>query len=598
MPNFNDNMRGAIDGEWLRPKTTRRYLHPPKAERMFTLWREGKIILGDVVRGIDHRSYAELDCAGIWLVHTRRARSFDMRRAESSLCENGAPIHSLTNSFGGFTVDMEAFCNIERRPTCFVKITVKNNAPYKASDRIGLLLRSGKECELVHGSPDEYLSYDPEIADFKDQPVSFKNEGGVYRSGEYFLTALTDLPLGFNEESGLLLAELCLEAQESAEIMLSFGKGKEFAFDYNAEKQKALRFWKGELESKEAYSTEKVVLIENEFGEIGIDGGFLQDAGVNITEMNSGCICCSLVGDFTKALSQVYEEYKPDRIVIEPSGVGKLSDVIRAAQAAKLEGAELNALTTVVDAGKCKMYMKNFGEFFNDQLKHATCIVLSHTDTAPEKKINDSLALIREQNATATVVTTPWSQLDGADILATMEQKDTLADALSELVHEHEHHHHHHDHDEDCDCGCHEHEHEHEHHHHHDHGEDCDCGCHEHEHEHHHHHDHGENCDCGCHGHHHHHADEVFTSWGAETARKYTKEEILAVLETFSESDDYGMILRAKGIVAGVDGNFIHFDYTPGEPDVRTGCPAVIGRLCVIGSKINEDEIAKLFFVG
>ena len=318
---------------------------------------------------------------------------------------------------------------------------------------------------------------------------------------------------------------------------------------------------------KEAYVGEKVVLIENEFGEIGIDGGFLQDAGVNITEMNSGCICCSLVGDFTKALAEVYEQFKPDRIIIEPSGVGKLSDVIRAAQGANIDGAILNALTTVVDAGKCKMYMKNFGEFFNDQLKHATSIVLSHTDTAPEKKINDSLALIREQNADATIVTTPWNQLSGADILATMEQKDTLADALSALAHEH-HHHHHHDHDELCDC-----------------------------HEHHHHHDHDEECDCGCHGHHHHHADEVFTSWGVETARKYTKEEIENALEKFAESDDFGMILRAKGIVAAADGTFIHFDYTPGEPDVRTGCSAVIGRLCVIGSKIHEDEIAKLFLV-
>ena len=352
----------------------------------------------------------------------------------------------------------------------------------------------------------------------------------------------------------------------------------------------------------------------------------LQDAGVNITEMNSGCICCSLVGDFTKALAQVYEEFHPERIIIEPSGVGKLSDVIRAVTGANIEGAVLNAMTTVVDAGKCKMYMKNFGEFFNDQLKHATSIILSHTDTAPQAKIDDSLARIREQNPTATVVTTPWAQLSGKDILCAMEHKDTLEDTLAALAHEHEHHHHHehhHDHDEDCDCGCHDHEphhhehhhdhgedcdcgcHEHEHHHHehhhhehhHDHDEDCDCGCHEHEHHHHeHHHDHGEDCDCGCHDHHHHHhADEVFTSWGIETAKKYTKEEIEKILTLFAESDDYGMILRAKGIVMATDGTFIHFDYTPGEPDVRTGCAAVIGRLCVIGSHMDKEAISALF---
>ena len=351
---------------------------------------------------------------------------------------------------------------------------------------------------------------------------------------------------------------------------------------------------------KEAYAGERVVLIENEFGEIGIDGGFLQDAGVNITEMNSGCICCSLVGDFTKALAQVYEEFHPERIIIEPSGVGKLSDVIRAVTGANIEGAVLNAMTTVVDAGKCKMYMKNFGEFFNDQLKHATSIILSHTDTAPQAKIDDSLARIREQNPTATVVTTPWAQLSGKDILCAMEHKDTLEDTLAALAHEHEHHHHehHHDHGEDCDCGCHDHEHEHHHHeHHHDHDEDCDCGCHEHEHHHHeHHHDHGEDCDCGCHDHHHHHhADEVFTSWGIETAKKYTKEEIEKILTLFAESDDYGMILRAKGIVMAIDGTFIHFDYTPGEPDVRTGCAAVIGRLCVIGSHMDKEAISALF---
>ena len=341
----------------------------------------------------------------------------------------------------------------------------------------------------------------------------------------------------------------------------------------------------------EAYSGEKVVLIENEFGEIGIDGGFLADAGIEITEMNSGCICCSLVGDFSKALVKVLEEYTPDRIIIEPSGVGKLSDVIRAAKTAEEHGATLNCFTTVADVNKCKMYMKNFGEFYNDQIKHASSIVLSHTQSARDEKIAECVSLLRQHNADAVIVTTPWDDLNGKDILAAMEHKDTLEDALHAL--EEEHHHHHHDHDEHCDCGCHGHEHE----HHHDHDEHCDCGCHGHEH-HHHHYDHDEHCDCGCHGHehhHHHHADEVFTSVGEETTKKFTMEEIKAILEAFSESDDYGMILRAKGIVECQCGKWIHFDYVPGEPDVRCGSAGIIGRLCVIGAGIDKEKIKELF---
>ena len=357
---------------------------------------------------------------------------------------------------------------------------------------------------------------------------------------------------------------------------------------------------------KEAYAGEKVVLIENEFGEIGIDGGFLQDAGIEITEMNSGCICCSLVGDFSKALAQVLEEYNPDRVIIEPSGVGKLSDVIRAVRGVETETAKLNCFTTVVDAGKCKMYMKNFGEFFNDQVENASTVILSHTDVAKAFKVEEAVKLVREHNAEAVIVTTPWSDIDGKDILSAMEERDTLAKDLEELEHDHKHHHHHHhhDHDEHCDCGCHEHEHHHhdhdehcdcgchEHeHHHHDHDEHCDCGCHEHEH---HHHDHDEHCDCGCHDHHHHHnADEVFSSYGVETAKKFTAEGITAILEALDEGD-YGMILRAKGIVAAEDGKWIHFDYVPGEPDVRYGTPSVIGRICVIGSGIDKEKIKEL----
>ena len=359
----------------------------------------------------------------------------------------------------------------------------------------------------------------------------------------------------------------------------------------------------------EAYSGERVVLIENEFGEIGIDGGFLADAGIEITEMNSGCICCSLVGDFTKALEKVIVEYSPDRIIIEPSGVGKLSDVIRAAKKVESDKAQLNAFTTVADVKKCKMYMKNFGEFYNDQIANASCIVLSHTQSANDAKIAETVALLREHNPEATIVTTPWDKLDGKDILAAMEKRDTLEDALARLEEEHKHHHehhheHHHDHDEECHCHEHHHEHGEEchcHEHHHDHDEECHCHEHHHDHDeechHEHHHDHDEECSCGCggHGHHHHHADEVFSSFGAETTKKFTRERLEEILDTFSESDEYGMILRAKGIVECECGSWLHFDYVPGEGDVRVGSAGIIGRLCVIGSGLDNVRIKELF---
>ncbi len=328
---------------------------------------------------------------------------------------------------------------------------------------------------------------------------------------------------------------------------------------------------------QEAYAGEKVVLIENEFGEIGIDGGFLQDAGVNITEMNSGCICCSLVGDFSKALQQVAAQYAPDRIIIEPSGVGKLSDVVKAVANARLENASLNAFCTVVDASKCKMYMKNFGEFFNDQVANASCIILSHTQKAGEEKLVAAVELLKAKNSSATIVTAEWDSLDGKAILAAMEKKDSLQaelDRLAAETHHYEHHHHHHDEecdDPDCCCHHHHHEHAHEHEHHHDH---------EHEHEH----------------HHHHHADEVFTSWGVETTRKYTKEELVEALEAIQSEEKYGTVLRAKGIVAG-ENAWLHFDYVPGEPDVREGCAGVTGRLCVIGCKLDEAALKELFHV-
>ena len=352
----------------------------------------------------------------------------------------------------------------------------------------------------------------------------------------------------------------------------------------------------------EAYTGEQLVLIENEFGEIGIDGGFLQEAGINITEMNSGCICCSLVGDFGKALRQVMDTYHPDRILIEPSGVGKLSDVIRAVQDLQMPDVVLNGFTTVVDAAKAKMYMKNFGEFFNNQVEHASAIILSRTGGMKQDKLDACVALLREKNPTATIVTTPWDELDGKQLLAAMERRDTLSAALEELAEEQEHHHHHyehgeecgcHDHDhhhhehgEECGCGCHDHE-----HHHHERGEECGCGCHDHEH---HHHEHGEECGCGCHDHEHHHADEVFTSWGRETAHPYEQQELAAALQAL-DTGDYGQVLRAKGIVAGTDGKWLHFDYVPGEVEVRTGAAGVTGRLCVIGAELKENALTSLF---
>ena len=317
---------------------------------------------------------------------------------------------------------------------------------------------------------------------------------------------------------------------------------------------------------KEAYAGEKLVLIENEFGEIGIDGGFMKDAGIQVTEMNQGCICCSLVGDFGKALAQVLEQFHPDRILIEPSGVGKLSDVIRAVQDLQMPDVVLNGFTTVVDAAKAKMYMKNFGEFFNNQVEHASAIILSRTGGMKQDKLDACVALLREKNPTATIVTTPWDELDGKQLLAAMERRDTLAAALEELAEEQEHHHHHHEHGEEC--GCHDHE-----HHHHEHGEECGCGCHDHE---------------------HHHADEVFTSWGRETAHPYEQQELAAALQAL-DTGDYGQVLRAKGIVAGTDGKWLHFDYVPGEVEVRTGAAGVTGRLCVIGAELKENALTSLF---
>ena len=410
----------------------------------------------------------------------------------------------------------------------------------------------------------------------------------------------------------------------------------------------------------EAYAGQKLVLIENEFGEIGIDGGFLQDAGINITEMNSGCICCSLVGDFGKALEQVIAEYHPDRILIEPSGVGKLSDVIGAVNKVTGEEVTLGYTVAVVDAGKVKVYSKNFGEFYNNQIETASTIILSRTDSIQQKKLDAAVELLREHNAAATIVTTPWGELTGVQLLHAMEGRATLAAELAKLQEEHEHHHHH-AHDENCTCGCHDHDHEHHHHHHedgecccghhdhehhhrheeghccghhhgdegchehhhghvdkehcaHHHGEgecccghdhdhehhhhheegECCCGHHDHEH-HHHHHEHGEHCSCG-HDHHHHHADEVFTSWGVETAKKFDKAQIEHALHQL-DTGVYGMVLRAKGILMGTDGQWIHFDYVPEEHNVRNGSADITGKLCVIGSKLDEKGVAALFGV-
>ena len=392
---------------------------------------------------------------------------------------------------------------------------------------------------------------------------------------------------------------------------------------------------------KGAYQGEQVVLIENEFGEIGIDGGFLKEAGIEIREMNSGCICCSLVGDFGTALVEVVEKYHPDRIIIEPSGVGKLSDVIKAVENVKDKcEIQLNSYTTVADVKKCKMYMRNFGEFFSNQIAYAGTIVLSRTDVADEKKVKEAIELIRSLNESAHIITTPVEQLEPEQVKAVMEnEKADLADELLKEAHEH-HHHHHHDHDEECECGCHDHEHHHHHehdeecechdhehhhhdhdeecechdheHHHHDHDEECECHNHEHhhhhhehdeecechDHEHHHHHDHDEECECGCHDHdhHHHHADEVFISWGRETAKKYSREDLEKILAELSkDSDEYGIVLRAKGMLPDAAGEWHYFDMVPEETEIRTGAPEFTGRICVIGSKLKEDKLTELF---
>ena len=366
----------------------------------------------------------------------------------------------------------------------------------------------------------------------------------------------------------------------------------------------------------EGYKNQKLVLIENEFGEIGIDGGFLQDAGINITEMNSGCICCSLVGDFGKALEKVIADYAPDRIIIEPSGVGKLSDVIGAVNKVTNENVTLGYTVAVVDAGKVKVYMKNFGEFYNNQIETASTIILSRTDSISQFKLDTAVELLRQHNQVASIVTTPWPELTGEQLIEAMEGKASLAAELARLEQErleeededccchhhhddedeHEHHHHHHDHDED----------EHEHHHHHDHDEEHEhhhedgCCCHDHEHEEHEHHHHDHDHDCGCHDHehhhHHHHADEVFTSWGVETSKKFDKATVEAALKAL-DTEKYGMILRAKGILPAQDGSWIHFDYVPEEASIRSGSPDITGKLCVIGSKLDEAAIAQLFGV-
>ena len=369
----------------------------------------------------------------------------------------------------------------------------------------------------------------------------------------------------------------------------------------------------------EAFQSEKLVLIENEFGEIGIDGGFLKDAGIQITEMNSGCICCSLVGDFGAALKEVLTQFHPDRILIEPSGVGKLSDVIRAVQGVQAEvPVELNSLVTVVDATKCKLYMKNFGEFFNNQVESANTIILSRTQKAAQEKLELAVSMLREHNGKAAIITTPWDSLTGAQIREAMEKGHGLADEmLAELIqeqahsHEHEHSHEHshehgshhghsheHHHDDGCSCGCHEHGHEHGHEHEHCHEHEHEH-CHEHPHEdgHHHNHEHGDGCSCGCHdhGHGHHHADEVFTSWGAETAHRYERAELEALLEDLADTTFYGTVLRAKGMLPAPDGTWLYFDLTPGEYEIREGSPEYTGRLCVIGSDLKEEELKKAF---
>ena len=377
----------------------------------------------------------------------------------------------------------------------------------------------------------------------------------------------------------------------------------------------------------EVFAGEKIVLIENEFGEIGIDGGFLKDAGIEITEMNSGCICCSLVGDFGKNLHEVIDKYHPDRILIEPSGVGKLSDVMKSViDVEKDEDVKLNGLITVVNAVKATKQMKAFGEFFNNQIEYATTVVLSRSQNATPEQLELCVKQIQELNPKAAIITTAWDAIKGEQILKVVEGQDSLEMKLmaeqhahhhEHHDHDHEHHHdhehdenctcgchdhdhdheHHHEHDENCTCGCHDHEHEHDHdhEHHHEHDENCTCGCHDHEHEHGHDHEHDENCTCGCHDHHHHHADEVFTSWGKETPHKFTREQIEEVLKTFCETDDYGTILRAKGMVEDVNGSWIYFDMVPGEYELRDGEPDYTGRLCVIGTDIDGHRLEELF---
>ena len=359
---------------------------------------------------------------------------------------------------------------------------------------------------------------------------------------------------------------------------------------------------------EEAIAGEQVVLIENEFGQIGIDGGFLKNSGIEIREMNSGCICCSLVGDFGKSLEEVLTKYQPDRVIIEPSGVGKLSDVMKAVRdVASTLDVVLNSAVTIVDASKCKMYMKNFGEFFNNQIENAGTVVLSRTDVVDAAKVQQDVELIREHNASASIVTTPCSQLSGAQLLEIIEKPDTMAEDLMreveerrahETEHDHEHHHHHHDDDDECECGCHDHDHEH-HHHHDDDDDECECGCHDHDHEHHH-HDHDDDCDCGCHDHdhhhHHHHADEVFTSWGMENVAPCKKEELEAFLQDLSKGDVYGQVLRAKGMIPSeTEGEWYYFDLVPEEYEIRKGQPDYTGKVCVIGAKLDEEALKKVF---
>ena len=372
---------------------------------------------------------------------------------------------------------------------------------------------------------------------------------------------------------------------------------------------------------EEAIAGEQVVLIENEFGQIGIDGGFLKNSGIEIREMNSGCICCSLVGDFGKSLEEVLTKYQPDRVIIEPSGVGKLSDVMKAVRdVASTLDVVLNSAVTIVDASKCKMHMKNFGEFFNNQIENAGTVVLSRTDVVDAAKVQQDVELIREHNASASIVTTPCSQLSGAQLLEIIEKPDTMAEDLMREVEErraHEAEHHHHHHDDDDECGCHDHDHEHhhhhdddddecgchdhdhEHHHHDDDDDECECGCHDHDHEHHH-HDHDDDCDCGCHDHdhhhHHHHADEVFTSWGMENVAPCKKEELEAFLQDLSKGDVYGQVLRAKGMIPSeTEGEWYYFDLVPEEYEIRKGQPDYTGKVCVIGAKLDEEALKKVF---